>query len=38
MFKCCIDETLDVNDNAIKTVNLCVKSLSDKCELSDVFK
>ena len=27
----------DADDNAIKTVNLCVKSLSDNCELSDIF-
>ena len=27
MFWCCNDEALESDDNAIKTVNLCVKSL-----------
>ena len=30
---CCIDKSLDADDNAIKTVNLGAKSLSDNCEL-----
>ena len=30
---CCIDKSLDADDNSIKTVNLGAKSLSDNCEL-----
>ena len=37
IFKFRNDEALDADDNAIKTVNLCVKPLSDNCELSDIF-
>ena len=37
IFRCCIDKALDADENAIKTVNLYVKSLSDNCELSEIF-
>ena len=37
MFRCCNDEALESHGNAIKTVNLCVKSLLDNCELSDIL-
>ena len=37
IFRCCNDEALDADDNAIKTINLCVKSLSDNCELIDIL-
>ena len=37
LFTCFNNEALEADNNAIKTVNLCVKSLSDNCELSDIF-
>ena len=39
IFRCCNDEALNAYDNAIKVVNLCVKSLLelDNCELTDIL-
>ena len=37
IFRFCNDEALEADDNTIKTVNLCVKSLSDYCEFLDIF-
>ena len=37
IFRCCIDKALDADENPIKTVNLYLKSLSDNCELSEIF-
>ena len=37
IFGCCNNEALEADNNAIKTVNLYVKYLSDNCQLSDIF-
>ena len=35
IFRCCIEEVLEADGNAIKTFTLCVKSLSGNCEFSN---
>ena len=37
IFRCCNDEALEAYENVIKAVNLCIKALSDNCELSYIF-
>ena len=37
IFRYCNDEALEADDNTIKAVNLCVKSLSDYREFLDKF-
>ena len=32
IFRCCIEEVLEADGNAIKTFTLCVKSLSGNCD------
>ena len=37
IFRYCNDEALDADENAIKTVNLRIKSLSGNFELTGIF-